>query len=336
MNDKVCLKNESRTEENSTQFISTRLSNNYLSYTFRAFHYKDIKNKKDVNNYIYDLDNTLNINLDIIKQFTLPLKFRNDKITSKIERIIELVKKRKNLKKKKNDIKSQILVNHQIVEEYKRRYEENLEIYSKHYKEIYNALEKKVFIIKKYYKKYDEIEEFVQRECKYYPKWKKIFDDYEISPFLIENENLKLMKKDLEIDINNLNIIIISTTKENNKLKKKNNILNIKKNSSNNNKYEELIEIFQLKCDFEKNKIQKLNRFFNKIKARKILFPINKKNFYLSNNITEYLNSEKTMISIISNNNKGDNCIISNMSFLTQKSNIKGWDISCIEKNEDF
>ena len=42
------------------------------------------------------------------------------------------------------------------------------------------------------------------------------------------------------------------------------------------------------------------------------------------------------MISIISNNNKGDNYIISNMSILTQKSNIKGWDISCIEKNEDF
>ena len=53
-----------------------------------------------------------------------------------------------------------------------------------------------------------------------------------------------------------------------------------------------------------------------------------------SNNITEYLNSEKTIVSIMSNNNKGDNYIISNLSRMTQKSN-KGWDISYIEKKDD-
>ena len=291
----------------------------------------------DVNNYIYDLDNTIMINFDLIKQVLLIVQFNNNNnIKKKVNKIINLYNKRKEIKNKKNEIKGKILVHNQILEENKRRNEESLELYSREYKDLYNAIEKKVLIIKKFQKRYDEVEEYIQNQSKFLPKY-KMFRDLEILPFIIENENLVLIKIDLIEDIENLKLIISSALKENINLKKINYLLNNNENEIKNNKYDELIEIYQCKCNYENNKRKKLKKYLSKIKNPYILFPINKKNFYksISNNITEYLNSEKTLVSIISNNNKGDNCIISNLSRLTQKSN-KGWDISYIEKKDDI
>ena len=291
----------------------------------------------DVNNYIYDLDNTIMINFDLIKQVLLTVQFNNNNnIKKKVNKIINLYNKRKEIKNKKNEIKGKILVHNQILEENKRRNEESLELYSREYKDLYNAIEKKVLIIKKFQKRYDEVEEYIQNQSKFLPKY-KMFRDLEILPFIIENENLVLIKIDLIEDIENLKLIISSALKENNNLQKRNNKFNNTENEIKNNKYDELIEIYQCKCNYENNKRKKLKKYLSKIKNPYILFPINKKNFYksISNNITEYLNSEKTLVSIISNNNKGDNCIISNLSRLTQKSN-KGWDISYIEKKDDI
>ncbi len=162
-----------------------------------------------------------------------------------------------------------------------------------------------------------------------------MFRELEILPFIIENENLILIKIELAEDIENLKLIISSALKENNNLKKRNNELNNNENETKENKYDELIEIYQCKCNYENNRIKKLKNYLSKIKNSQILFQVNKKHFYKSpsNNITEYLNSEKTIVSIMSNNNKGDNYIISNLSRMTQKSN-KGWDISYIEKKD--
>ena len=229
-----------------------------------------------------------------------------------------------------------MLVHNQILEENKRRNEESLELYTREYKDYYNAIEKKVLLIKKFQKRYDEVEEYIQNQSKFLPKY-KMFRDLEILPFIIENENLILIKFELIDDIDDLKLIISSSLKENNNLKKRNNQLYNNENDIKDNKYDELIEIYQCKCNYENNKRKKLKKYLSKIKNPYILFPINKKNFYksISNNITEYLNSEKTLVSIISNNNKGDNYIISNLSRMTQKSN-KGWDISYIEKKDDI
>ena len=291
----------------------------------------------DVNNYIYDLDNTIMINFDLIKQVLLTVQFNNNNnIKKKVNKIINLYNKRKEMKNKKNEIKGKILVHNQILEENKRRNEESLELYSREYKDLYNAIEKKVLIIKKFQKRYDEVEEYIQNQSKFLPKY-KMFRDLEILPFIIENENLVLIKIDLIEDIENLKLIISSALKENINLKKINYLLNNNENEIKNNKYDELIEIYQCKCNYENNKIKKLKNYLSKIKNLGIINPINKKKFYkpISNNITEYLNTEKTLVSIISNNNKGDNYIISNLSRMTQKSN-KGWDISYIEKKDDI
>ena len=275
------------------------------------------------------------INFDLIKQVLSTIQFNNNNIKEKVEKLINLYNKRKELKKNKNEIKGRILVHNQILEENKRRNEESLELYSREYKDFYEAIEKKVLLIKKFQKRFDEVEEYIQNECKFLPKY-KMFRELEILPFIIENENLILIKIELAEDIENLKLIISSALKENNNLKKRNNELNNNENETKENKYEELIEIYQCKCNYENNRIKKLKNYLSKIKNSKIKISINRKNFYksASNNITEYLSTEKTLVSIISNNNKGDNYIISNLSRMTQKSN-NGWDISYIEKKND-
>ena len=314
---------------------NSKLSNNFLSYTFRAFHNKDKKNKKDVNEYIYDLENTLKINLDFVKEISLPYKLKNKSMNEKIEKIINLYNKRKEIRKRKKEIKSKILMNNQIIEEYKRRNEENLEFYSRQYKSVCDALEKKLILIKKYQKRFDEVESYIQKECILYPKFTNKFCDFQIISFLIENENLLLIKIELNHENNNLKISINSLYNENKELMKKENELSNEVNKSNNNKYEELIEKYKYKCDYESNKIKNLKNFLKNLKNKNAFF--NRKNFFLlNNNFSEYFNSEKTLMSLMTNYNKNENFIISNMSRLTQNSNMKGWDVSYIEKKDNI
>ena len=205
---------------------------------------------------MYDLDNTIMINFDLIKQVLLIVQFNNNNIKKKVNKIINLYYQRKEIKNKKNEIKGKILVHNQILEENKRRNEESLELYSREYKDLYNAIEKKVLIIKKFQKRYDEVEEYIQNQSKFLPKY-KMFRDLEILPFIIENENLVLIKIDLIEDIENLKLIISSALKENINLKKINYLLNNNENEIKNNKYDELIEIYKCKCNYENNKRKK-------------------------------------------------------------------------------
>ena len=97
---------------------------------------------------------------------------------------------------------------------------------------------------------------------------------------------------------------------------KKENELSKEVNKSNNNKYEELIEKYKYKCDYEINKIKNLKNFLKNLKKKNAFF--NRKNFFLlNNNFSEYFNSEKTLMSLMTNYNKNENFIISNLSRLT-------------------
>ena len=96
-----------------------------------------------------------------------------------------------------------------------------------------------------------------------------MFRELEILPFIIENENLILIKIELGEDIENLKLIISSALKENNNLKKRNNELNNNENETKENKYDELIEIYQCKCNYENNRIKKLKNYLSKSKIQK-------------------------------------------------------------------
>ena len=138
-------RNNLKKSEQSTHYQTARLPiNEGLSYTFRAYHDKTKKTKIDINNHIFDLENTITINFDLINNIILITDFKNinerNKIKEKFNKIVELYKKRKDLKKNLQESKGKILVQNQILEEVKRNKNENLNNYSDKIDELLNAL----------------------------------------------------------------------------------------------------------------------------------------------------------------------------------------------------
>ena len=259
-------RNNFKKSEQSTHYQTARLPiNEGLSYTFRAYHDKTKKTKIDINNHIFDLENTLSINLDLINNIISITDFKNinekNKIKEKFIKILEIYKKRKDLKKNLQESKGKILVQNQILEEVKRNKNENLNNYSDKIDELLNALEKKVICIKKFQKKYDEVDEYIKGECKYSQKWKKNYNEFEMLPFLLENENLILAKDELINNIHDLNSGIIITSRENKEYKNK----KFSINDNSNLKYDNLIEKYITNNKIIENKNKKMKKLINKI-----------------------------------------------------------------------
>ena len=70
-------------------------------------------------------------------------------------------------------------------------------MYAEESDELSESVKKKKTTIKRLQKKFNEVEIYVQRECQKIPKYKKMFIDYEIVPFLTDNEDLLSKKNEL-------------------------------------------------------------------------------------------------------------------------------------------
>ena len=201
--------------------------------------------------------------------------------------------------------------------------------YSDKIDELLNALEKKVICIKKFQKKYDEVDEYIKGECKYSQKWKKNYNEFEMLPFLLENENLILAKDELINNIHDLNSGIIITSRENKEYKNK----KFSINDNSNLKYDNLIEKYITNNKIIENKNKKMKKLINKI--TELNYNSNHKiNISkLKNNLSNIFESDKNSInySLISYNKGGDNYISTNQSKFIKNSI---WDISGIEKAE--
>ena len=331
-------RNNFKKSEQSTHYQTARLPiNEGLSYTFRAYHEKTKKTKIDINNHIFDLENTITINFDLINNIISITDFKNinerNKIKEKFNKIVELYKKRKEIKKKLQESKGRNLVQNQILEELKRNKNENLNNYSDTIDELLNALEKKVICIKKYQKKYDEVDDYIKGQCIYSQKWKRNFNEFEILPFLLENENLLLAKDELINNINDLNSGIIITTRENKEYKNKKLIINDNSNSNSNSKYDNLIENYITNNKIIENKNNKMKKLLNKITELQYNSNYKIKISKIKNNVSNILESDKNSMnhSLVSYNKLSDNYISTNQSKLIKNSI---WDISCIEKTE--
>ena len=182
------------------------------------------KKKIEIENHIKDLENTLKINQEYIYNviLVLPICQKNKrKLVGTLERIKLLFNEKKQYRKEEVDISSKILINKQIIEEIKRRNNENL-IYQndkiKNYKESVN---KKEILVKNFIKKFNELEIFVQRESVYpenkekYGKWKT----FTVLPFMKKNEYLIKKKKFYEINNRDRKIIMDKIRAENNFIK---------------------------------------------------------------------------------------------------------------------
>ena len=285
----------------------------------------------------------MSLNLELIDNILPTIHFKNieerKKIKEKLLNINILVKKRINLLKSKKEIQSKILVDNQIFEEEKRRKDENLSLYEDKIEDIKDNIDKKIIFIKRFQKKYNDIEVYIRRECLSFPRWKKLFSEYEIITFLIENENLIRLKNELYKDIKNYDSYLKLLIKENIELKKRDECIysfdENKNDNEDNNKYNELINEYNSKNKFLLNNINKIK---NKLKAvsykynnisNYFIFKNNESNLNSNNNINDTIDEKNLNITNITNTIYG-----ANISKISKKDQI--WDISEISKNLDI
>jgi hypothetical protein len=205
-----------------------------------------------------------------------------------------------------NKLNGKILINKQIIEETKRRNDENFLYYRDQIEEFSENVNKKTSLVKQFQKKFSEVEIFIQRECKNpehnekYNHWKH----FTIVPFMNKNETLLKKKSYLEMIVNKKLNETKNILDENKKLKKEKNIAN--------NKYQKLTNHYDNKIKYYEHNIEiikmLLNRIYENDKKEMIppfvkldisedeLQPINlleKKNYINGDNIIQYDKQEE-------------------------------------------
>ena len=259
------------------------------------------------------------------------------KLIEKLKNIEILFDRKVNLIKEKKKINSKILMDNQIFEENKRTKNENLFSYKEQFEEIKGNSIRKEVMLKKFQKKFFDVEIYMKKRFK---KYGRNLINLNINLYIIENENLKLAKINIESDIKILRNNLHNLIKENVQLKIRENILltksdEIKKNNDFEelNKYESLIKSYSSKIFFLQKSISKLNKMSKELKRNKENNKENKEDDDKTK--SEIGIDEKNVnISILSNiYPKIGNYLTTNVSIIS-KSNF-AWDLSCIEKNLD-
>ena len=327
---------------------------NYLDYTFLS-HKNTISltsslciNNKNTKDYLYDLNQTLELNFQILEQL-IKSKYKNKEINKLYESLRRKIDK-KNIKKKKViDLNSKLLIDKQIIEEKKRKFEENNEYYKEKINETEsNSLNKNEYI-KIVEKKLYEVEIYIQNNTKNIQSTK--YDKYKnwrLRKFLDENiaiirkkNNLVKEKVELQLMINEAkkenkniqieyknNIDAISKVKNINILNNKFKLLSyINDNNNNNNKENDIIE--------SKKSNENMNLNINNENKNNI--SINKDTSMLPHDMTIKLNNFMDFSLIL--NKKEESKIdesIKNPNIGNPFSNLSNtniWDISVINKN---
>ena len=201
---------------------------------------KNPKKKIEIENHIQDLENTLKINQDYIYNIILilPINQKNKKkLIDTLDKIKLLFNEKKQYRKISVDISSKILINKQIIEEIKRRNNENIIYQNDKISNFRENVNKKGLLVKSFLKKFNELEIFIQRESKLpeniekYGKWRC----FTVIPFMKKNEYLlkalKYYKNNNKNKENSINILKAETNFIN---KSKNIIININENINNN------------------------------------------------------------------------------------------------------
>ena len=176
----------------------------------------------------------MEINLNIILNVMETLKMNKNNSNLIIKRI-EIIKKIFNqfqsLRKTMINIKTKNLVNNQIYGELSRRIKETDKLYNDKINDINSVIQKKIVYLKKSQKKFNEIQIYVRKECETSYKYKKIYSNFFINSFILENENLQRYKQKLNEENSNKNNLI---KKLYNEILEMN--IKIKDDKNNNNK----------------------------------------------------------------------------------------------------
>lgn len=331
-----------------------------LSYTFRAFHAQVQENHQDRSQYSSDLEKTLEINFQIISSFIFSLQLINDdktKLIDKIKSILQFHEKKKELMKSKSSIRSKVLIDLQINGEAKRRKEELNDFQIEKKEEQKNAIDKKTITVKRFQKKFNEVEMYIHRECHSSAKYRNKFSEYEIIPFLYANETYIISKTMLGKDMKTINNDIMIILKENSELKQREenrkqeaieklSIKEKEKKSDESNNYKNIFLSYNSKIKHfvstNRQLKQHLHEIHNLIKLQTIQKSlIEDQSQYGNSNIinTNHINivqEDQLLFNLTGirtteeNANEGEHLD----TFNNKETQFK-WDISCIEKTEE-
>ena len=197
----------------------------------------------------------MNLNLNLINSVFPSINLKEEdknKLIQKFKNLQNLFDKKKTLFKKKKDINGKILINNQILEENKRIKNENINSYKEEYEELMTNNIRKELRLKKFHKKFLEIEKYVRKEFGKYGI-KNFYKKINVIAYVIQNENLILRKNSLRSDIKILFSNLTTEVKENYHLKSNENIQltkvnsNQKKNLNKLNQYDSIIKSYSNK-----------------------------------------------------------------------------------------
>ena len=240
-----------------------------------------------------DLENTLDLNIQILKTFyqnSAPVQslLKNDAvIIEAIDKIKKQYLKKKELFKQLKEKKSKSLIESQIYSEKKRKLEEMKDVYQDKIGENEEGLNSKEEVIKKVQKRLKEVEVYIHKLTLNMPdkKRRQYYQSFLINDFLDINNELARQKDLMTKKVENIKSELQSTQNENKLYKNKSNEektnfeSEIKINESKNTndekvkdlsqKYEFKIEIMNSRINILKNALEKMNEQFH-------LFDINK------------------------------------------------------------
>ena len=304
---------------NGSTKASSYLMPGFLSQKFMV---QDDKNKKkSMNNKtikkrnLYDIERTLDINIEILRNYfktttsTMTLLNQDKEIIEKFEKIINVNKRKKELLQEIKEKKSKNLIQLQINLENKRKLEETVEKYKDSLFDNEDAVNNKDEYVKLFQKKFVEVEIYLKRITSDMSdlKKKKYYQNYKMDNFLLLNVNLNRKKQKIIDDISKYDNDKNNLKKENQKIKKEENLehikdeqneIQIKNEEKNLKKTNELLEKkYEKNIEEKLSKIEKLKKFLDKKINIDNLVNNNeiKKNVLMNNYINNNIDNKKGM-----------------------------------------
>ena len=267
----------------STKAASSLMDQGFLTQGFIVS--KDKKNQAKNNNLknskknnLYDLQRTLDINIEILKNYfknttsAMTLLNQDKQIIDKIDIFVNKYNKKKEIVKKIKDIKSKNLMQQQFFFETKRKLQETLNNCKESLLDNEDAVNNKDEYVKLFQKKFVEVEIYLQRITSDMEdeRKKKYYQTYKMDVFTNLNTTLNKKKENLQEEINKYKIGKKKLKIENQKIKKdekvnmeeeKNRDLEREKEDETIKKKNEMIE--EKYKGFVKDKIKRLNALKN-------------------------------------------------------------------------
>lgn len=263
------LEDKKRTPTNTT---TTQVASKNL--TKRAI----LKPSKKYNseNYLSDLDKTLNLNLEILKNFyqtnttVNTLLGQDNKIMEEMEKMKKILEKKKNLINKVKEHKSKLLIESQIISEKKRKLEEMKDFYNEQIKENEEGVNNKEEFIKIVQKRLIEVEAYIRKlaqELKDKNR-EKYYKEFSMEEFLDNNDELYQKKDILTKKIEKIKNDLENTKEENKTLKNRNQRINGNQPFDSENSFDDEVEI---NVNNEKRNYRDKNSIINKEQVRKLV-----------------------------------------------------------------